>query len=127
VIAALLDTLLPGDAAFPPAGAVMGVAERVVALAGPVLAALPRGFDAADQVRREEMLRAVEASAPAAFERFVAAVYVAYYTVPAVQAVLERSHGHAARPPQPEGHVLAPFDDAMLARQRVRAPFWRQA
>lgn len=127
MIAALLDTLLPGDSAFPPAGAVAGVAARVAAVAEPVLAALPGGFGAADEVQREAMLRAVEASAPAAFERLVAAAYVAYYTAPEVQAALARGHGYAARPPQPEGHVLAPFDDAMLARQRARAPFWRQA
>jgi hypothetical protein len=127
VIAPLLDTLLPGDGDMPAAGGVAGLAERVAAVAEPVLAALPRAFDAADGVLREEMLRAVEASAPAAFERLVAAAYVAYYTTPGVQAVLARSHGYAARPPQPLGHELPPFDAALLDRQRARPPFWRQA
>lgn len=125
VIAALLDTLLPGDSAFPPVGSLPGVAEHVAGAAAPVLAALPADFAALPPDAREAVLRAIEAAAPQAFERMVTASYLAYYAVSAVQAVLQRDYGYAARPPQPAGHDLPPFDDALLARQRQRTPLWR--
>lgn len=118
---ALLDTLLPGDADWPAAGSLDGMA--VDAEAAPILATLPPGFAAGD----EATLRAVEAAQPAAFERLVAAVYLAYYTHPAVRAVLERVTGYEARPPQPLGYELPPFDERLLETQRKRAPFWRPA
>jgi hypothetical protein len=120
MLTAVLDTLLPGDADWPSAGSLDGMA--VEAEAAPILAALPAGFAAGD----EATLRAVEAAQPAAFERLVAAVYLAYYTHPAVRAALERVTGYEARPPQPLGYELPPFDESLLATQRKRAPFWRQ-
>ena len=36
-----------------------------------------------------------------------------------------RGLGLSGEPPQPRGHRLAPFDPALLAVQRRRAPFWR--
>ena len=127
MIGALLNTLLPGDGAFPPADTLPGVAERVATAAAPVLAALPEAFATMAPDAREAALRAIEAAHPLAFERLVAAAYLAYYTAPAVQAVLQRDHGYAARPPQPDGHALPPFDETLLARQKQRAPFWRKA
>ena len=121
MLTALLDTLLPGDADWPSAGSLDGMA--VEAEAAPILAALPASFAAGD----EETLRAVEAAQPAAFERLVSAVYLAYYTHPAVRAVLERVTGYEARPPQPLGYELPPFDESLLETQRKRAPFWRPA
>jgi hypothetical protein len=127
VIGALLNTLLPGDGAFAAADTLPGLAERLAAAAAPVLSALPDGFAAMSPQAREASLRAIEAVEPLSFERLVAAAYLAYYTAPAVQAVLQRDHGYAARPPQPDGHALPPFDEALLARQKQRAPFWRKA
>jgi hypothetical protein len=120
MLTALLDTLLPGDADWPAAGSLEAI--DVKAEAAPILAALPAGFSAGD----EDTLRAVEAEHPAAFERLVSAVYLAYYTHPTVRAVLERVTGYEARPPQPLGYDLPPFDESLLETQRRRAPFWRQ-
>ncbi|WP_372619358.1 hypothetical protein [Falsiroseomonas sp.] len=128
-LAALLDTLLPGDADWPAAGTLEGVVEQVAADAAPapLLAALPAGFATADAESREAALRALEAAEPAAFERLVVAAYLAYYTHDPVRAVLERLTGYAAHPPQPLGYELPPFDESLLETQRKRAPFWRDA
>ena len=122
-LAAVLATLLPGDAPWP-SGAV--VADAVAADLAPgdwaaLSASLPGGFTAGD----EAALRAVEQQHPAAFERMVTAAYLAYYTEPSVRAVLEQVTGYEARPPQPLGYQLEPFDETLLERQRLRAPFWR--
>lgn len=119
MLTALLDTLLPGDPDWPSAGSLDGMA---VEEAAPILAELPADFAAGD----EETLRAVEAAHPGAFERLVSAVYLAYYTHPTVRAVLERVTGYEARPPQPMGYELPPFEESLLETQRKRAPFWRQ-
>jgi hypothetical protein len=126
-VAALLDTLLPGGEGFPSAGGLAGIAPRVADAARPVLAQLPADFAARDADAREAGLRAIEAAAPDAFARLVTALYLAYYVQPEVRAVLARDHGYEARPPQPAGHTLPPFDPALLDRQRQRAPFWRDA
>jgi hypothetical protein len=137
VLVALLDTLLPGDGGEWPAAGALGLAVRcreVAALSGggvaalaEVLAALPEGFAEQDAESRAAALRAVEAARPEAFERVLAAACGAYYTDARVQAVLARRTGYADRPPQPEGHILAPFDDALLVGVRARDKGWREA
>lgn len=128
-LAAVLDTLLPGDADWPAAGSLDGLAAQVAAKApdGALLAALPAGFATLPAEAREATLREVEQAHPAAFERLVAAAYLAYYTHGAVRMVLERVTGYEARPPQPLGYDLPPFDESLLDTQRRRAPFWREA
>jgi hypothetical protein len=129
LLASVLTTLLPGDADWPGAGTLDGLAAQVAADAPSeaLLAALPAGFAALPAEAREAALRDVEAAEPAAFERLVAATYLAYYTHDAVRDVLERVTGYEARPPQPLGYDLPPFDDSLLETQRRRAPFWREA
>jgi len=126
---AVLGTLLPGEGAWPSAGR-LGLAADVGAELGEdgaaMLAALPEGFAALGADAREEALRAVEASRPAAFERLVAAAYTAYYVDARVRRVIEPETGYEDRPPQPLGYALEPFDEALLERQRARQPFWRQ-
>ena len=129
-LAAILATLLPGDGEWP-AAAGLDLAAAVRGDLDPgqlaaLVAALPADFVAGDADAREGRLRAIEAAQPAAFERLVGAAYLAYYTHPAVRAVIERTTGYAARPPQPLGYALEPFDEALLARQKQRAPFWRR-
>ena len=127
----ILNTLLPGDADWPSAAS-LGLAAAVrgdcddAALAA-IAGALPASFAGGDAEAREGALRAIEAAQPAAFERLVAAAYLAYYTEPRVRVVIERLTGYAARPPQPLGYELEPFDEALLERQKRRAPFWRKA
>jgi hypothetical protein len=69
------------------------------------------------------VLKTVEERRPAFFVALVEHTYRGYYTLVAVQ----RAVGFDARPPQPLGHDLPPFDLALLSRQRQRQPFWRPA
>ncbi len=124
----LLATIIPGDAEWPAGDSVL-TAVRTDAEAAPdaaaalqrVLSQLPPGFSRGDEVA----LQGVETQAAAAFERVVGLAYLAYYTDPHVRSVIERLTGYAARPPQPLGYALPPFDEALLDQQRRRAPFWR--
>lgn len=125
---AVLATLLPAQGPWPSGAMVAGVVaadlaanpQHEAALAW-LLAALPAEFAAGD----EDVLRQVEEMVPERFGTVVDAAYLAYYTDPAVRAVLERETGYEARPPQPLGYELPPFDERLLERQRARAPFWR--
>ncbi len=121
-LAALLATLIPGDADWP-SGAIVApvVAADLAGVEAAVLAVLPADFAAGDEAAVHEC----EVALPAPFERVVTALYIAYYTDPQVRRVLEARTGYEARPPQPLGYELPPFDDALLDRQRLRAPFWR--
>lgn len=116
----LLATLIPGDADWP-CGDTVALSPEVAPACAEILAALPPDFARGD----EAALRAVEASHRAAFDRVVTEAYIAYYTDPAVRAVIERLTGYEARPPQPLGYQLPPFDESLLAIQKQRAPFWR--
>lgn len=62
------------------------------------------------------VLESVERSAPPFFTALVEHTYRGYYTQPATRA----------RPPQPIGYELPPFDPSLLDTQRQRAPFWRR-
>lgn len=135
-LVAALNTLIPPGTDLPGAGD-LGLAARIegAMAAEPtvrrlVLDAL-RAIDVAggdvpfsgqDTDTREATLRAVERAEPIAFALLVEQTYRAYYALPAVARAL----GLSGEPPQPRGHHLAPFDPALLARQRDRAPFWRR-
>jgi hypothetical protein len=71
---------------------------------------------------RDSILRTVETSHPDPFALLVEHTYRSYYTLPVVQRAL----GLTGEPPQPRGYHLAPFDPALLAKQRQRPPFWRR-
>ena len=134
LLAIVLDTLLPGDGAWPSARAVDlaqavradvdGDPERQIDI---VLAALPLGFATGDAEFREAALQVIEIEQGNAFERLVTLAYTAYYIEPRVRAVIERETGYENRPPQPLGYALEPFDERLLDKQRQRAPFWRKA
>lgn len=137
----VLDTLLPGNADGWPAAGGLGLEAEVRALwtrpmddgsdpdraLDAVLAALGAAFDTAGAAERTAALEHLEAAEPVAFGRLVAAAYTAYYVDPRVRAVVEARTGYPARPPQPDGYHLPPFDEALLETQRRRAPFWRPA
>lgn len=148
-LSAVLDRLLPGTADGWPAAGTLGLEAEVRALwarptddgrdpeTGPdadpdraldaLLAALGPDFDDADAQAQVAALEALEAAEADAFGRLVAAAYTAYYVDGRVRAVVAARTGYPARPPQPEGYDLPPFDDALLDTQRRRAPFWRPA
>lgn len=134
-LAALLDTLLPGDGAEWPAAGTHGLADRVRELAtampggsaalAAVLAALPEDFADGTQTARESRLRRIEAEQPEALEKTVTAAYNAYYTDPAIRDIIERLTGYENRPPQPKGYALPPFDESLLEQVKARGPIWR--
>lgn len=121
LLAAVLATLLPPEPPFPPGACVTAIVAADLGADSAFLNALPGNFAAGD----EATLRALEAGHPEAFDRLVRAAYLAYYTDPEVRRALEQTTGYPARPPQPLGYELPPFDDALLDGQRRAAPIWR--
>jgi hypothetical protein len=130
VLVAALDVLLPGDADFPAASAV-DLAGRLLGLSSLAPAAkagadeLGTTFLTLGSADRVIAMAALERDAPAVFSRFITSAYSGYYSTPAVLEAVERTSGYAARPPQPEGHALPPFDPAMLAVPAARKPSYR--
>ena len=132
----LLATLLPGDERRPGATALEleGEVCRLTTLGdghrealNTFLAALGTDFAGMEQVERESRVRAGEADHPAEFAVVRLLAYNAYYTSGSVLQTLQDRCGYEARPPQPKGYALEPFDDATLERVRAREPFWRRA
>jgi len=140
LLAAALDRLVPPNGDLPGAGA-LGVAEpieRALADSAPLrrlfleglleleLAAGAGGFGQLEGEARDEALRRVEADHAAFFAALLNHAYRGYYTHPRVLSALERGTGYPARPPQPLGQAIEPWDERLLERQRRRAPFWRK-
>ena len=132
---AALDTLLPGDEWWPAAGG-LGLVDRVLELAGldpshpgmvaEACSALPADFHQQDSDARTAALERLEAGNSALFGVLQLLAYNAYYTDARVLDVVESRTGYEARPPQPRGYVLEPFDESLLEKVRTRAPFWRR-
>lgn len=81
-------------------------------------------FAALPAAARVAVLRAVEAEHPEPFRTLVELTYTAYYTNPAIQALL----GPDAQPPQPHGYPPpAPFDPRRLERVKQRGQLWLDA
>jgi hypothetical protein len=136
-LSAVVDTLLPGDhAASPlPTGTAAGVAKKLEdVVAGPnraphdvvlqAIASAARGEEAflqADAAGRIASVRRVEAEMPGPFHALVALVVQDYYEAEAVLLAM----GWRAEPPQPQGHALPPFDEALLEPVRRRGRMWR--
>jgi hypothetical protein len=141
LLAAALDRLVPPNGDLPGAGR-LGVAEtieRALAASAPLrrlfldglveveLAAGGEGFGALGGDGQDAVLRRTEVEHPAFFAALLSHAYRGYYTDPRVLRALEGATGYPARPPQPLGHAIEPWDEGLLARQRDRAPFWREA
>jgi hypothetical protein len=132
---AVLDTVLPANRHLPAAGE-MGLAGAVLVDArwSPEFAQalrwlgdeLPAGFGAAEDAVRVEALRTLEAAQPRRFATIVNLAYNAYYVQPDVLALIQSESGFTARPPQPLGYELEPFDPAVMATISQRKPFWRE-
>lgn len=141
LLAAVLETLLPGDGVMPPAsntGAARAVdghlAERP-ALRAPILDALTAvriaahasggDFDTLPEAKRIATLEAVELTHPHVFDALVVQAYTGYYTDPGVQARLG-----VPSPLMPVGHprsTAGTLDPARLERVRATAKPWREA
>jgi hypothetical protein len=146
LLAAVLDRLVPPHDDLPGAGSLdtSGARNGIVSFLERTLAgdaALRRlfldglraieiaagsPFTSLDADQRDTVLRQVEIAEPAFFAALVNHTYRGYYTHPRVLRHLEATHGYANRPPQPLGHAVPPWDEALLARQRDRVPFWRK-
>jgi hypothetical protein len=101
-LSALLDVLLPGTDGFP-SGSAAGVGPRLSS----------SGIDVA-------LIRQMLDELTAAF------VYRAYYTAPAVLAVISAATGYR-HPPQPAGYALPAFDETILEKVKRDPPSWRDA
>lgn len=128
-LVAMLDTMLPGGDGFPSASTA-GVPEwlsgesRFAPVLSEVLELLPEGFEDQEPDLRAELLAQVDTAAPGRLNDAVVAAYSGYYTRPAVLEVIETACGYGAGPPQPGGHHLPPFDDAILEVPKSRRQSW---
>ena len=136
----VLNRLVPADAEFPAAGD-LGVGAFVEEAVGRVPAArrlfleglgaiaaasharCGTAFEDATEADQDAALREVEASRPDFFDALLVHAYSGYYSQPDVV----RRLGVEAWPPQPRGYLLDPFDPALLATVRGRAPLYRAA
>ncbi|HTO81228.1 MAG TPA: hypothetical protein VMQ73_03290 [Methylomirabilota bacterium] len=127
-LAAVIDTLLPGDDVLP-SGTAAGVALAPGTHA-PVLQAVRTeagGMDAfaqAPEAARVAVLQAVERAHPETFRALLVAVLSDYYEAALVLAAL----GWRSDPPQPWGHALPIMDSPTsehLERVRQRDRLWR--
>ncbi len=129
-LAAVIDTLLPGDDALPSGTAAglplpayaeshRSVLDAIAAEAGGV-----ESFIRADEAARSTAVRAVERTMPECFRALLMAVLSDYYeSEPALAAL-----GWPTHPPQPTGHAPVAMDDATAARlDRIarRGLLWR--
>jgi len=135
--AAVIDTILPGEARRPnaaplPSGSEVGLSlpagdQRPAELLARLAASAGGGaaFVAAAPARRAELLAALEAERFAAFRALVAALLEDYYEAPEVLAAMGWRGGAA----QPRGHLVPQADATTLRRLdrvRSRGPIWRK-
>ena len=136
----VLDQLIPARGGFPGAGE-LGVAQHLSSTGAskPTLGQLFHdGLAAIESTSREahstafadltddrkiEVLRTVEAESPKFFFMLVRYTYAGYYSNSRVIEAM----GLEARPPQPLGFELDPFDPSTLEKVRERGKIWRNA
>ncbi len=123
LISALLSSLLPGDGDWPSAAATglpawfgrrIDASPALAEAVGWLRIALPADFAIRAPSLRQVDLKGCEAADPARFAIVVTEAVSGYYIDPAVLGVVEAKTGFPARPPQPMGHRLEPFDLSIL-------------
>ena len=136
----VLDQLVPARDGFPGAGE-LGVARHLdgLAVSNPCFGRLfhdglasiesasrrthSAAFaDLADD-QKVQVLRAVETDSPDFFTMLVRHTYAGYYSNPRIIELM----GLEARPPQPLGFDLDPFDTGMVEKVSKRGKIWRDA
>jgi hypothetical protein len=132
----IVDCLLPGDGQHWPSATSINLGDRVgefirvsddgELVLTSVYALTQPAFNDFSRTQQIECLQALESNESILFDRLLIATYNMYYTDPTVRQVIERVTGYEARPPQPKGYQLEPFDEALLNKVRQRDPFWRQ-
>jgi hypothetical protein len=136
----VLDQLVPARGGFPGAGE-LGVARHLddVAASKPDLGRLFHdGLAAIESTshrthsvafadlkdeQKVQMLRTVEVESPEFFFKLVRHTYAGYYSNPRIIEAM----GLEARPPQPLGFELDPFDPSTVEKVRERGKVWRDA
>ena len=130
-LAAVIDTLLPGDEVLPSGTAAgilpIGMAEAhrpildaIAADAGGMIA-----FVQADEATRAAVMRRAERATPDGFRALLVALSSDYYESAAILTAL----GWRIEPPQPSGHSIPHGSDAttpQLDRVRQRQKLWRE-
>jgi len=136
-LAAVADTLLPGDAGgsdgyppLPPASAAGVDLASVANSHSAVFEAIAKqtsgveAFANAAEAVRIAAVQTVERAMPDAFRAFLSALLADYYEAPAVLTAM----GWRTDPPQPRGHAMPELSDAAfkrLGRVQARGKLWR--
>ena len=128
-VMAVLDTILPGGEGFPSAseadlGRSLGEFPDLARVVDDALALSGGGFADRSQEERTAVLARIEAEYAAAFRALTTEAYAAYYTAPAVLAVISATTSYR-HPPQPGGYVMPDFDESVLATVRNNPVSWR--
>lgn len=129
-LAAVIDTLLPGDEAMPsgtragvkPSSSADGHLDLFDAIA--VRAGSAETFVKLDASARAALIHTVEHERPVSFRALLVILLSEYYESAAVIAAL----GWRSEPPQPTGHVIASADhrtQKMIDRIRQQDRLWR--
>ena len=137
-VAAVADTLLPGDsggadgyAPLPPASAagvdLAGIANAHSAVLDAVAQQIgnAEAFLSAVESARIPVIQSVERAMPEAFRALLSALLAAYYEAPPVLAAM----GWRTEPPQSLGHRMPEISDAAhvrLGRVQALGKLWRK-
>jgi hypothetical protein len=128
-LAALLDTLLPGEAPLPRGSAAGLDLRAIVEAHRPVLdtiVAQAGGADAfvsASEATRIATLKEIERALPDLFRALLAAILTEYYDSDAALTAM----GWRTAPPQPAGHAVEPVGETtlrMLEKVKRRRKLW---
>lgn len=135
-VAALIDTLIPGDGDFPSASeadVAPLVAARAKEMQGPAfLAGLRRALDRdgapfadAEEAERVARLAAHEGAKPSDVQAVCVVLYLSYYGAASVKAAIRRMGLQYPDAPQPDGYRMSAFnpDDPLEAPTHRRGHF----
>jgi hypothetical protein len=134
LLAVLVDSLLPGGPvakhiALPSASSV-GCDRALVQASNKIDSLIAKiedqagsadAFIAAGSSARTQLLQSIQTEEPEVFAELVTLILTHYFA----QAEVLKSIGWRGEPPQPTGHPLSPFDEALLAPVRARGAIWR--
>ncbi|HEX5078157.1 MAG TPA: hypothetical protein VFV80_03335 [Geminicoccaceae bacterium] len=133
-LAALVDLLVPGDAAFPPAsevGVQAKLVDRLTLMRGEAamrelaeaLAACGGPLAPLDEAGRTVVLTRIERERPDDFLVIRNIVYLSYYESPAVHAAIRAMGFTYHATPLPEGYDVGRFDTATDTPRHGRGAF----
>lgn len=121
----LADLILPGDeTGLPPGSLIPDVMAALAQSKSPIKKLADDHPDFTEASKRHGILTAIEKTHPQEFRDFVLVLIKAYYESGQVLEAM----GWRSAPPQPQGHVVAPMDEALapaLAEVAERKRLWR--